>query len=847
MTRMGSVVVACAMAVWACEPVAPPTLTVGELSATFGSETPTITIGARHVSIHARSIGRATQAALEVGRPIRAGEDVHTDRGHGVTEWWRTDRRGLEHGLTINERPSGEGELAIDLAVTGLTPRTVDETTIALGEVGYYSGLTVLDAAGSHVPASMHAIEHGIRIDVDDASARYPLVVDPLVMMQEQQLNPNNGPGQWAAVTAVAMSADGTRALVLGRCQTGCNDTAHIFARNGTTWTEETALVATSGGAYGALSADASIAVVGSGTTVAVYQRFGTSWSAANTITVASATPLAVSGDGSRLLAGTDVYVSTGGSWAHEATLAFTLGACANALGVGVPCPVSLSGDGSRAGLSTSANAAIFVRSGSSWTTETTLAAGNGITLTADGSRALVGGSVYARSGTSWSIEQSLGFATGTLSADGFVAFAATGGGCSTGVASWIRNGSTWTAGPTVSFACPTGVTSPVAASASGSRVIAAQSGFTTNSYVFHLTGLADGLGCTDPSDCANGNCVAGFCCASACSGSCQGCTVAQTGMPTGTCGALLPAIAPGVMCHAASGPCEMNSYCSPSSTACPTLYRVGTLCRAPAGFCDAPEYCDGTSNQCPLDGFQPSLLTCRFAAGPCDQSETCTGSSAQCPPDALMPSSQVCGTQFGPCDVAAHCSGTSPYCPPNSFLPAGTVCDTTPPSGPCDLPDVCTGGSAACPETYISGIVCRPAVGACDIAEVCLGSAPTCPADGVVGSGVVCRMSSDASCDPAEHCDGTTAMCPADVSTCVTRPDSGIGDAGTGDAGAHDAAVSDAAVSDATTHVDASTGTPPPMAASCGCRATRRTGFAWIVIALALLGERALRRRDRA
>lgn len=78
-----------------------------------------------------------------------------------LTEWFVNDRRGLEHGFTLSERPAeASGALSLTLAVRGGLLPVVSASGRDIGFVDgrgitalTYAGLTVLDADGHALPA----------------------------------------------------------------------------------------------------------------------------------------------------------------------------------------------------------------------------------------------------------------------------------------------------------------------------------------------------------------------------------------------------------------------------------------------------------------------------------------------------------------------------------------------------------------------------------------------------------------------------------------------------------------------------------------------------------------------
>ena len=142
-----------------------------------------------------RSIAVGPSAPIPTENRIEYPRDV-------ITEWYLNDPRGLEQGFNLTAPPERLGlagptstgldaPLFLQLALHGsLLPdpgpdgKFVDFLTAAGSRVLRYSDLIVLDAVGQRVPAWMELFAEGdktgIRLWVDDRTALYPLVIDPL-------------------------------------------------------------------------------------------------------------------------------------------------------------------------------------------------------------------------------------------------------------------------------------------------------------------------------------------------------------------------------------------------------------------------------------------------------------------------------------------------------------------------------------------------------------------------------------------------------------------------------------------------------------------------------------------
>jgi hypothetical protein len=137
------------------------------------------------VSLGLSAIGRSGAQRTLGKAPARASGGNRVERNwEGVAEWFLNQPEGVEHGWTVTERAAGEGPLVLSLSVSGA--RAVAFSNEASfeserGRVLRYGHLKALDAAGRTLPALMAATPDGLRIEVDDTEARYPVVVDPLL------------------------------------------------------------------------------------------------------------------------------------------------------------------------------------------------------------------------------------------------------------------------------------------------------------------------------------------------------------------------------------------------------------------------------------------------------------------------------------------------------------------------------------------------------------------------------------------------------------------------------------------------------------------------------------------
>ena len=168
------------------------------------------------------TLGREVSGAPPVLSHL--GSRVEYRHGDEVVEWFDNLPQGIEHGYTLARRPVEATGTSVELRVRvdGLTARTAEPGVIHLdrpdGEaVLGYTKLKVWDATGADLTAEMHASPDGreIILTFNDAAARYPVTVDPLIVNFEVALDSGvDAPSEFGY--SVAM--DGDTAVV------GCPD-----------------------------------------------------------------------------------------------------------------------------------------------------------------------------------------------------------------------------------------------------------------------------------------------------------------------------------------------------------------------------------------------------------------------------------------------------------------------------------------------------------------------------------------------------------------------------------------------------------------------------------------------
>jgi len=206
----------------------------------------------------------------------------------GMEEWFENRTDGLEHGFTLAHRPGkAAGPLLLHLTVRGdlhaaggcSSIRFVDA---AGADVLHYADLKVTGASGRELAARITTEAGGLRIEVDESSADYPITIDPVV--QQAYLKASNTSMFQGFGNSVAISGDTVVVAAPNEASdaTGVNGdqtnksmaaagAAYVFVRNGTTWSQQAYLKAsnTSGGNYFGWS----IAISGDTIVVGAYKE----------------------------------------------------------------------------------------------------------------------------------------------------------------------------------------------------------------------------------------------------------------------------------------------------------------------------------------------------------------------------------------------------------------------------------------------------------------------------------------------------------------------------------------------------------------------------------------------
>jgi hypothetical protein len=454
-----------------------------------------VTSGKLRIGLALDAVGYGALRALGTPAMPRANGNRVSYSHAGIDEWYVNGPLGLEQGFTI-ARPRGarnSTQLMLGIAVRGNARASLqsDRRAVTLARAGAaplnYGALSVTDARGHKLPASLSLKAGQIVITIDTRGGTYPLRVDPLVEQQKLSVGDEIGAEPFGGESfggrlgaSVALSEDGSTALVGASGDDENVGAAFVYTRSGSNWIQQGPKLTVPAkselfgpgnkfGASVALSADGSTALIGSNTGASVFTRSGGVWSqqggkltngfSPSELGHGKAVSVALSADGdTALIASSEgllVFTRSGEVWSQQGGKLTEAGSSA-----------ALSADGNTALMAGSEGVLAFTRSGGVWSQQggKLTKVGSSVALSGDGNTALIAGServlVFVQSGGVWSqqgSELTEGASSVALSGDGNTALI----GEASEHMTWVftRSGSTWTQGPKLTGAGEVGAT----------------------------------------------------------------------------------------------------------------------------------------------------------------------------------------------------------------------------------------------------------------------------------------------------------------------------------------------------------------------------------------------------
>ncbi len=394
----------------------------------------------------------SSSTSLHGANPVVAGDRMTYAMG-ALAAWYRSSKAGIEQGFVMARRPTGPGHsVSINLTSVGdlrpvlINGRSLDLESPSGKTVLTYGGLTVRDALDRAVPAHLALTGNRVAIVIDDRSARYPLTIDPLTQAAELTSTPSSANAAFGS--SIALSANGHTALIGAYQQEGGRGAAYVFQQSGGQWVQQaelTASVRAANDRFGvavALSANGTEALIGDFGSAGgrgsayVFTLSAGQWTQQAVLIPSDAATgdgfgdaVALSTDGSTALIGAAdshysgstpgpgaayIFQASGSQWSQEAKLTASDGVSYDYFGVSV----ALSANGTEAligayGHQVGGNAGqgaayVFNGSGTQWTQVDEFSAsdggasdqfGNPVALSSNGTVALIGSIYHAVGG----------------------------------------------------------------------------------------------------------------------------------------------------------------------------------------------------------------------------------------------------------------------------------------------------------------------------------------------------------------------------------------------------------------------------------------------------------------
>jgi hypothetical protein len=353
-----------------------------------------------------------------------------------LQSWYRNGPLGLEQGFRVSSPPAaGHGALTLEFGLGGsLAARRSGSGLRFATAAGVtrlsYGAVSVLAANGRALPATLQLDGKHLFLRVFARGARYPLEIDPLIEAGGK-LTGGGEVGDGGFGGSVAVSADGTTALVGGDSDDEGQGAAWVYTRSGDSWKQQgPKLAVPEGELFGAsvaLSGDGNTALVGApdlndvAGAAFVFTRSGGRWRLQQRLHAEDeggggwfGSSVALSGNGTTALVGGSlddggqgsawVFTRSGNRWSEQG--AKLVPGSASTAGFG--SSVALSSNGEIALVGATGSAWLFTRTGAAWRSATSALRhgggnfGSSVALSGSGKVALIGDYAVTGDSTAW-------------------------------------------------------------------------------------------------------------------------------------------------------------------------------------------------------------------------------------------------------------------------------------------------------------------------------------------------------------------------------------------------------------------------------------------------------------
>jgi hypothetical protein len=217
--------------------------------------------------------GSGLLRALATSAPQLASGRVLYRHG-SLSEWYANGPAGLEQGFTLERAPSrgGDRTLALSLSISGNAEAALarDQESVIFTHAGtgalVYGGLRARDARGHELHSRLELASGHIRLLIATTPTSYPVHIDPLLAQGGKLTGPSAGVDFFGS--SVALSSDGSTALVSAPLEGADSGAVWVFVRSGSSWVQQGPKLTNPGpgGFFGssvALSADGNTALIG--------------------------------------------------------------------------------------------------------------------------------------------------------------------------------------------------------------------------------------------------------------------------------------------------------------------------------------------------------------------------------------------------------------------------------------------------------------------------------------------------------------------------------------------------------------------------------------------------------